>query len=434
MGYHLMKKGKIPEWTDYYPRLSLATAKQRKFYKYWLSEFAKGSFIDIDGNLSYVYVYIYSVIEKFLQDKKIDSLTNHLETIDKAYGQYDNIKSHIACWTSDAYLYIKEYDNAWKYMKGRGIYLGDILSIKAQCTDKSIDAEDLISVFRPTYLGLTKFGVDNISKVKILVDRYLEEFHQEHGNNLIEYFIRQFNSQDLTGDDFLQLKNYFADEKDYLHDKDEYFWNQEKYNNRLQEALNDYLNAKMLYNDETDMVVKATKEKYERIKKEKNTRSKFYFAGVPWHPPSITVEAIPGIIQSAIGNEIRRIVRECENTIREEMNIPRIGEGWLRETELYYKLRESLPKEKIIHHGRPSWVSPQHIDIYFPIRNIGIEYQGAQHNKPIEYFGGEKSFKLQQERDQKKANLCKKNGCELLYVCEGYEFNDLKIKINKLIR
>lgn len=432
MNEHLKNSHRVPEWVEYYPSLSNATNKQKNFYKYWLNEFERGCFIDIEGNLSYIYVYIYTIIDKFLSDKNVDSLIESFEKINQGYGDYENINTHLTYWMSDAYLYLGDYDNAWKIRKGRSFFLTDILSIKAKCTDKSIDADDLISVFQKTYLGLTKFGVEHISQVKVLAKNYLEEFHKEHGENLIEYFIRKFNTQDLTEDDFLLLKDYFQYEKDFSHCKDQYFLNQDRYNKRVQEALDGYLKVKKIYDEESD-VVKSWKEDYDRILKEKNTCAKSFFAGVPWNMPMIRGEAVPGIVQTALENEIKRIFREFENTIREEMNLPKIGEGWLQETELFCKLIETFPKEKIIHHGRPAWLSSQHLDIYFPMRNIGIEYQGYQHNNPIEYFGGEKAFKLQQKRDKRKNQLCKENGCVLIYVYNGYSFKDIQQVINNII-
>lgn len=55
-----------------------------------------------------------------------------------------------------------------------------------------------------------------------------------------------------------------------------------------------------------------------------------------------------------------------------------------------------------------------------------MEYQGIQHYKPIEYFGGEKMFKYQRENDNIKRNYCKINDIPLIEIpytvdnIEGY--------------
>lgn len=45
---------------------------------------------------------------------------------------------------------------------------------------------------------------------------------------------------------------------------------------------------------------------------------------------------------------------------------------------------------------------------FFPNKNIGIEYQGIQHQRPVDIFGGEEGFKYRQELDKKKKIMSKK--------------------------
>lgn len=53
-------------------------------------------------------------------------------------------------------------------------------------------------------------------------------------------------------------------------------------------------------------------------------------------------------------------------------------------------------------------------DFYLPDFNIYIEYHGQQHYRPIDLFGGEKTFKAQQLRDEIKRKLVKGSGGKLL--------------------
>lgn len=55
------------------------------------------------------------------------------------------------------------------------------------------------------------------------------------------------------------------------------------------------------------------------------------------------------------------------------------------------------------------------LDIYIPSLNVGIEFQGEQHFRPINYFGGNKSFQLILKRDRLKRQICNDNNIELLY-------------------
>ena len=110
------------------------------------------------------------------------------------------------------------------------------------------------------------------------------------------------------------------------------------------------------------------------------------------------------------------IYREAENHVREKNDLPKVGEGWVSETALFNKIKDKYPKYKVRHDYGVSWLKPQRLDVYIDELNIGFEYQGVQHSRPIEFFGGKEAFKKNQERDAKKKRLCEENGCVLVYV------------------
>lgn len=85
---------------------------------------------------------------------------------------------------------------------------------------------------------------------------------------------------------------------------------------------------------------------------------------------------------------------------------------WKSEAQLY-TLTSSLYTDAIYQY-HPKWLGMQSLDIYIPSLSIGIEYQGKQHYKPIEHFGGEKHFLHQQANDRKKKALCAENGVTLI--------------------
>lgn len=55
-------------------------------------------------------------------------------------------------------------------------------------------------------------------------------------------------------------------------------------------------------------------------------------------------------------------------------------------------------------------------DFYLPEYNMCIEYDGIQHFKPIEFFGGKEYFKIQLMNDQIKEDYCKDNNIKLLRI------------------
>ncbi len=130
---------------------------------------------------------------------------------------------------------------------------------------------------------------------------------------------------------------------------------------------------------------------------------------------------------------IHKISIDAENELREKKGIPKIGEGWISETELYNKIKEHFKLFEVVHHGKPKWLGKQHLDIYFPEYNIGIEYQGKQHLEPIEFFGGREGFEKIRELDAKKRFNCVKNDCTLIYAHESYHIDELIKEISNEI-
>ena len=55
-------------------------------------------------------------------------------------------------------------------------------------------------------------------------------------------------------------------------------------------------------------------------------------------------------------------------------------------------------------------------DFYIPSQSILIEYQGIQHYEPVDYFGGEDRFVIQQKHDKMKSEYAKAKGYKLIAV------------------
>ncbi len=104
----------------------------------------------------------------------------------------------------------------------------------------------------------------------------------------------------------------------------------------------------------------------------------------------------------------RRVWEIIENEVRRKFGFKKIGEAWTSETVLYYMIQELFPNEKILRHYRPVFFEGLELDIYLPNLMIGIEYQGQQHFKAFDHWGGEKTFLKTQERDKRKKRICTK--------------------------
>lgn len=146
-----------------------------------------------------------------------------------------------------------------------------------------------------------------------------------------------------------------------------------------------------------------------------------------------TKEKKPYVFVFDYSQKIRDKLRTIENEYRIEKGHNIVG-SMINESILFQKIKEHFSDYKVISQGSPKWLKRQRIDIYFPSLNIGIEYQGDQHFRPIDYFGGEEGFILTQERDKRKRNLCKRNGCVLIDVLPNYNLKEVIKEVESHIK
>lgn len=70
-------------------------------------------------------------------------------------------------------------------------------------------------------------------------------------------------------------------------------------------------------------------------------------------------------------------------------------------------------------------------DFYLPDYNTCIEFQGEQHYKAINFFGGMPAFLKRQKRDKKKKQFCKKNNISLVEI--SYLEKDIETIIKSIL-
>lgn len=81
---------------------------------------------------------------------------------------------------------------------------------------------------------------------------------------------------------------------------------------------------------------------------------------------------------------------------------------WLENKEIKYIYQMKYDDCKDIHQLP--------FDFYLPEYNTACEYQGQQHYYPVDFFGGEDKYMLQQKHDNIKREYCKENGIRLLEI------------------
>lgn len=79
-------------------------------------------------------------------------------------------------------------------------------------------------------------------------------------------------------------------------------------------------------------------------------------------------------------------------------------------------------------------VSKLRFDFYLPQYNTCIEYDGIQHYKPVDAFGGGEEFKRTKERDKIKDEFCEENNIKLVRICYLTPIDEIEMLIIDIIK
>lgn len=99
---------------------------------------------------------------------------------------------------------------------------------------------------------------------------------------------------------------------------------------------------------------------------------------------------------------------------------------WKHELTLFHAVRKR--HQDTLYQYRPDWLGRQSLDLFIPSLQTAIEYQGIQHYRPVDFFGGEEALLQRQELDRQKRTLCEENNVRLIEWPYGLEPTDRNIR------
>jgi hypothetical protein len=205
--------------------------------------------------------------------------------------------------------------------------------------------------------------------------------------------------------------------KDYIEWKDDFFRVASVYDKEIINRLNNvtYLDHICHYCNKTTPITKAALSGY----------SDFLLRYAPYF--HLECKKRYGTIYHFVKED--RI--NLENELREYFGYPKIGEKWITETQLYNMVKELLPNYQLLFHYRGKEMEGLELDIFIPDLKLGIEYQGEQHYKAIEPWGGEEGLKQRQFSDARKIKLCENNNYNLVeFSC--YDIIDRNLIVERI--
>lgn len=135
---------------------------------------------------------------------------------------------------------------------------------------------------------------------------------------------------------------------------------------------------------------------------------------------------VPKAIKEKIFYKIQKKTKEFQKIVDElytnMLLEKRVKSKWSNEYRLFELIKSHNFNAQYQYHC--DWLGQQSLDIYIETERIGIEYQGEQHYKPIDIWGGEEGLKENQKRDLRKKKLCAENNVCLLEWSYQIPVND----------
>lgn len=363
----------VPPLVHQFPSFEIMNEINRTYFNCWLSHWQNEKPLEINGYVSYLFVYIYSIIENSiprarpLRSNKNYDYFRELLLLQHVYQNEKFLCNYLLTWIFDAYIYNHKDLTAVSYVEYQRNYNGLHLKFK--------------------------------------------------DSNHLVLNIKYNNKLSMSGEDVFQLSN--RKRNDIISENEEYVIHY------LDNKITDLEKEKGI-----DLLSLIT-EQYAVFVSSYNYSA---FRDTPHSPYVLEIADYYDYSElSEFDRVINDWINEAENVVREKMGLPRIGEGWVSETVLYNKICEIFKNEKydILFHAHPPFLKGLELDIYIPVLKLGIEYQGKQHYEPIDFFGGTQGFNEQKKRDLIKKELCDQHGISMAYFRYDESIDEKNI-INKI--
>ncbi len=138
---------------------------------------------------------------------------------------------------------------------------------------------------------------------------------------------------------------------------------------------------------------------------------------------------------------LEKIIEEAERGDYDERDFYSFTDGrtkWKNEFLVYQIVKTLYPGETVYQYS-PTFLRTKKgqlsYDVFISGLNIAIEYQGEQHFKQIDFFGGEEDFKARKKRDVLKRKLSAENGIKLIYIYYNEDISEELVvrKISEVI-
>lgn len=99
----------VPVFNVYYPSEQAMEKGQLSFYKKVEASLKRGEYIDIEGNIGYVFTYLYKLLTRW-KESGYEELSEYLIYVSELYKNEEKLSNYCLYWAYDCLLGLKRYE------------------------------------------------------------------------------------------------------------------------------------------------------------------------------------------------------------------------------------------------------------------------------------------------------------------------------------
>ena len=111
----------VPGFNMYFPSQDDMDQHQLCFYNMVESNLIKGNYIDVDGNISYVFVFLYELLSRWNEDG-LDNLSEFLIYLSEIYKHEEKLSGYCLYWAYDCLLGLEKYEEYLDKTEPKEVY------------------------------------------------------------------------------------------------------------------------------------------------------------------------------------------------------------------------------------------------------------------------------------------------------------------------
>lgn len=353
--------------TQYYTNIDEATSEQQECYKQIEAAIDRGEYVDVGDN-SYLYAYINKKLAT--PEEYISRYDPFIKLYRDTYPKETNYVYFQIFWAKlysgvDPSTLIDEFNEYLEFLKKNLDILNNNYSrdglasiyiiINNPKSDTPVDLKYFELFFGSVNEYVSGAVKEDIEEVRKCAYEILRE---DYGVNHVNYLYRLFDV--LPGSIYLFMRRF-----DHFHP--------DPYINSFSFIDDEYLDSPSPHQD----LGKTFREYYEKMEE--------------YHVDGFIGARYAPRVDKKSKTFIKALYRLADNRYRIRNDLPSVGEGWVSESLLFNQIKSAFPKYTVLQHASPEFLGMQHYDVYLPDYKIALEYQGDQHFKPVDYFGGGRS-------------------------------------------